>query len=69
MLFQKNLPVWERALRLCIGLFMLISPFFLSMTSTIQWLVMVTGVIVACTGFIGFCPMCAIAGRKLNRPD
>lgn len=67
MLFQKNLPTWERALRVCIGLAVVIAAFFVPVAFVIQWTAAAAGVIFACTGFIGFCPMCAMSGRKVKR--
>lgn len=43
MFYAKNLPNWERVLRV------------------------IMGAILAMTGLMGFCPMCAMVGRKLNK--
>lgn len=67
MSFQKNLPTWEQALRLCIGLAVVIASFVMPNTPVMQWVAAAAGVMFACTGFIGFCPMCAPFGRKLKR--
>ncbi len=69
MFFQKNLPKWERALRLCIGLVIVIASFVMPIEPAIKWVAVAAGVVFACTGFIGFCPMCAMFGRKLKRSD
>ncbi|MCY1359496.1 hypothetical protein D9M68_708520 [compost metagenome] len=69
MFFQKNLPTWERALRLCVGLAVAVGALLLLVDPTIKWGTVAAGVVFACTGFIGFCPMCAMFGRKLKRPD
>jgi hypothetical protein len=69
MFFQKNLPAWERALRVCIGLAIVIASFVIPMASTPQWVAAAAGVMFACTGFVGFCPMCALFGRKLKRHE
>lgn len=67
MFFQKNLPLWERALRVCLGLVVASLGFLMAPTAMTAWLAYGTAAILACTGFIGFCPMCAMAGRRLKR--
>lgn len=71
MFFQKNLPLWERALRICAGLLVAALGFVLAPAPApaplITWLAYGSGALLACTGFIGFCPMCALAGRRLKR--
>lgn len=66
MWYIKNLPRWERLLRVLISLVAVgVSYHFLG-TST--WGV-VTGLscaVFALTGLFGYCPMCAMAGRKIN---
>ena len=44
--------------------------FGLSGTSgaTVGYLIAGTGVVAILTGFFGFCPMCAMVGRKLPSP-
>ena len=69
MLYQKNLPKWERALRLCIGLVIVGVGFMVPMDPAVKWTALIGGVVFACTGFIGFCPMCAMFGRKLRQSD
>jgi hypothetical protein len=34
----------------------------------IGYLIACAGVVTAVTGFVGFCPMCAMVGRKLSSP-
>ena len=67
MFFQKNLPMWERALRVCIGLVIGVGGFALLGDPTAKWAAVAVGVVSACTGFIGVCPMCALVGRKLKQ--
>lgn len=69
MFFQKNLPLWERALRVCLGLAVVVVAFVTPLEPVYLWSAVAAGVVFACTGFIGFCPMCAIAGRKLKQPQ
>jgi DNA-binding transcriptional ArsR family regulator len=64
--FIKNVPAWERALRTIAGISL--AWFAIAAGSTTwQWLGGAAGVELALTGFVGFCPMCALAGRRLDR--
>lgn len=65
MFFQKNLPAVERACRVCIGLIILCGGLFFAPDDWMKWSAIAVGAIAACTGFVGFCPMCAMVGRKL----
>lgn len=69
MFFQKNLPVWERVLRVCIGLIVVAIAFIMPIATVIQWVAMAASVMFACTGFIGICPMCAMFGRRLKHHE
>jgi hypothetical protein len=67
MFYTKNVPGWERALRIIAGLLGL------------GWAAMhwdgallavglgIMGASLAFSGLFGFCPMCAMVGRKLDR--
>ncbi|MFM7011860.1 MAG: DUF2892 domain-containing protein [Betaproteobacteria bacterium] len=67
MFYVKNVPNWERILRLIAGVIAL-GFFVLNWgTSSMAVGVGVMGAVLAMTGLIGFCPMCAMVGRKLNR--
>lgn len=65
MFFQKNLPGIERAIRIVIGLCLICMGLMFAPEAWMKWTALGAGVIAACTGFIGFCPMCAMVGRKL----
>jgi uncharacterized membrane protein len=68
MFYRKNLPGWERAVR-TIGGVVMIGYGLLSMPGTMAGYVIAgTGVVATLTGFFGFCPMCAMVGRKLPSP-
>jgi uncharacterized membrane protein YeiB len=74
MFYRKNLPGWERAVRSVGGVVMIAygllgMPVLLSMPGTMAgYLIAGTGVIAILTGFFGFCPMCAMVGRRLPSP-
>jgi hypothetical protein len=71
MFYRKNLPGWERAVRTIGGVAMIAygllgMPGLLSMPGTMTgYLIAGTGAVAIATGFFGFCPMCAMVGRKL----
>jgi Inner membrane protein YgaP-like, transmembrane domain len=71
MFYRKNLPGWERTVRAVGGIVMIAygllgMPGLLSMPGTTAgYLIAGTGAIAILTGFFGFCPMCAMVGRRL----
>ena len=67
MIYAKNVPNWERALRAVMGLMSLGYAAYGWGTSGIAVGIGVTGAIFALTGLVGFCPMCAMVGRKPDR--
>lgn len=68
MLFHKNLPLWERALRSVAGLLMiafgLLAPGFAG--GPLGYIIAAGGVMAILTGFVGYCPACAVVGRRLK---
>ncbi|MES2402418.1 MAG: DUF2892 domain-containing protein [Pseudomonadota bacterium] len=67
MLYAKNVPAWERALRIIMGLMAL--GFAAMNWGGSAWAVGagIMGAVLSMTGLIGFCPMCAMVGRKLDK--
>lgn len=67
MFYVKNLPTWERILRVIMGIMSLA---YAGMNWGVSGLAVgmgIMGAILAMTGLMGFCPMCAMVGRKLNK--
>jgi len=65
MFYVKNIPAWERAMRVVAGLAM--AAYGLSaMDGWMGYAVAGMGAMMAGIGVIGFCPMCAMVGRKLG---
>jgi hypothetical protein len=69
MLYVKNLPAWERWGRGLAGLGLVVSGLaafgVAAQWGTLAgWSLIGTGVIALLTAFVGFCPMCAMVGRK-----
>jgi hypothetical protein len=74
MFYRKNLPGWERAMRTVGGVVMIAyglfgMPGLPGMPGAMAgYLIAGTGAVAILTGFFGFCPMCAMVGRKLPSP-
>lgn len=67
MLYTKNVPVGERLLR-ALGGVALIAYGVIGMKGGVPgYIVAGSGVVAALTGFVGFCPMCALAGRRIRQ--
>jgi hypothetical protein len=70
MLYPKNVPNIERALRIVFG-FVLValalygSPLF-GEQPVLSGVLIMSAITLVVTGFIGWCPACAMVGRKLK---
>ena len=62
MFYQKNLPLRERVLRVLAGSIAIAVTLSLSLNGWLSALLIASAFLFF--GFIGFCPMCALAGRK-----
>ncbi len=67
MFYTKNVPGWERALRIIMGVAGLAFAYFNWQISGLAVAAGLVGTILAMSGLMGFCPMCAMVGRKLNK--
>ena len=66
MIYTKNVPPVERTLRVLVG-FALIALGLVGMKGTpLGYILAASGVVALLTGFVGFCPMCALAGRRIQ---
>lgn len=62
---KRNLPTWERAVRIAMGAaigWAVYSGF--TAGRVITWLAMATAATLVLTAFVGFCPACAMVGRR-----
>ena len=64
MIYRKNLPSWERTVRILAGVMMGAAALMIFPHSLLTYILAAMGVMIVLTGFIGFCPMCSIAGRR-----
>jgi hypothetical protein len=67
MFYTKNLPTWERALRVVAGVAIAVVGLVSHQPPLIAGTLLATGIFTGMTGFFGFCPMCALVGRKLDK--
>lgn len=63
MFYRKNLFAWEQVLRIVVGIAM-VGGGLIIMSGWPGWLVAVGGGMLAITGVFGYCPACAMVGRK-----
>jgi hypothetical protein len=68
MFYRKNLPSWERAMRVVGGVAMIAYGLVAMPATAAGYLIAATGAVAIATGFFGFCPMCAMVGRRLPSP-
>lgn len=66
MWYVKNVPTWERVLRISAGLGALAYSYSTFGTSTLGVIVGLSCAGFASTGLFGYCPLCAIGGRKID---
>ncbi len=65
MFYRKNLPGWERALRAIAGIALIAWGLLAFPAAPLGYAIAAGGATAILTGFFGFCPMCAMVGRKL----
>jgi hypothetical protein len=71
MLYPKNVPTIERVLRVVLGIVMVSAlwwaqPSGSAMSPVVIGLLLFSAAFVVITGFVGWCPACAMIGRKLK---
>lgn len=67
-----NVPGWERVARIVVGLGVGAAGAVWSLAlagELLGWLIAASGLALAATGVVGWCPLCAMAGRKLPHVD
>lgn len=61
---KRNLPSWERATRIAIGALIVWGIMHSSLNGAVLWGAIATAATMVLTAFIGFCPACAMIGRR-----
>jgi hypothetical protein len=64
MLYRKNVGPVERALRLAAAVALIAGGTIGLPGTPLGYALIAAGAIAAVTGFVGFCPACAMVGRK-----
>ncbi|MCV2369679.1 DUF2892 domain-containing protein [Roseateles oligotrophus] len=61
---KRNLPNWERAIRIAMGIAIAAAILGGLTTGFASYLAIATAATMVLTAFVGFCPACAMAGRR-----
>ena len=61
---KRNLPTWERALRITGGVAVGAAVAGGLTTGIVTWMALATAATLVLTAFVGFCPACAMVGRR-----
>jgi hypothetical protein len=67
MIYVKNVPGWERVLRALVGAAALAGGALATGGGWLGWTLGLGGAGLALSGLFGFCPACAMVGRRLDR--
>lgn len=67
MFYSKNVPNWERVMRIMLGAVCIGFGIMNWGVSSLAVAVFLTGATLALTGLFGFCPACALIGRKIDK--
>jgi hypothetical protein len=72
MLYPKNVPNWERIARFAVSLVLVVialsDQILFGNPSVIRVVVLIgSAVFLVVTAFVGWCPACAMVGRKLKK--
>lgn len=62
--FKRNLPTWERVTRILAGAAVGAAVASGLTTDSVTWLAQATAATLVLTAFVGFCPACAMVGRR-----
>jgi Protein of unknown function (DUF2892) len=66
MFYRKNLYTWEQGLRVVVSVVVAAYGLYAYPSSMLGYAIVAGAVGFAMTGVVGWCPMCAMVGRKIN---
>jgi Protein of unknown function (DUF2892) len=66
MFYRKNLYTWEQRVRVLMGLAIGTCGLIVATSPILKGIILFSALISIVTGFIGFCPACAMVGKKLK---
>lgn len=61
---KRNIPAWERAIRLCLGVLVALGTFYFLPPGAVRLLGFAMAAMLGATAVVGFCPACAMLGRR-----
>ncbi|MDP9932003.1 YgaP family membrane protein [Variovorax paradoxus] len=61
---KRNIPAWERVIRLCLGVLAALGAFYFLPPGGLQVLGFAVAAMMGGTAVVGFCPACAMLGRR-----
>lgn len=61
---KQNLPIWERAARITAGALITWAIVAGLAVGMVKWVAIASAATMVLTAFVGFCPACAMAGRR-----
>lgn len=67
MFYEKNIPTAERVVRFVVGMAAVIGGIVYFGSAPMGWALGLMGAMAAMSAMIGFCPACAMAGRRLQK--
>lgn len=66
MVYAKNVPSYERVIRAVMGVALVVAAVAYFGSTPMGWGIGAMGAMAALSGLFGFCPACAMVGRKLE---
>lgn len=66
MFYPKNVPNIERGIRIMLGLVIIGAALIANLALPLAGILIASAVFIMATGFVGWCPACAMVGRKLK---
>jgi hypothetical protein len=66
MIYAKNVPGWERVLRIIVGL-AVVAFSILTFKGVVGIVIALAAAGIVISGLVGFCPACAMVGRRLAK--
>ncbi len=61
---KRNLPTWERALRIAMGVGLFAATYGGHTAGIVSYLALASAITLVLTAWVGFCPACAMVGRR-----
>lgn len=65
---KRNVPLWERAIRLCLGAIAALGAIYFLPSGALGVLGFAVAAMLGATAIVGFCPACAMLGRRAIGP-